>query len=721
MTSLTAFGFVTTTWFFIVVVTACDENCLVLSGGTCFDGVGFLARPSCGCTANQLNDTYRCFNISSSPGATATSYAYRNLTYEGGFAYPQNWTCHNASHFCWTTSLRTLMITSSIEAFSVISNFSAGSFLSLEKVQWRCLDRVYRRAISLVGLQSVDAYCALCSTYCGIHGVCDEEEQTCVCYPGYAGSLCRDLGTAPSMTPLWDHDLFLLTYNISRGCTECVPEKERCYRDPVSQQGRCYCAPGRSPWTNCELTSTSLLEDVSFWNDSVRVDVTYDVAFDPRMQWITDGSVLAAAYGDLNVSSEYTTYVVDSRNQLWLTCLSNDSSFFWTGDPLTSCQGCAAVCGPYANCSASNAYNGTCVCLDGWRGTRCTEQIELNTTCAISQCSSHGVCANRNTECLCDPPYIGTALNCSALAADCRLYNCSGHGSCLLGRADLCTCDTGYYGPTCALNVSQCRSTRCTDAGECVTQTQGCTCDAYRTGVDCSLHLCIVNTTYNYSFSMITDPNTTVCNCSTIQRNGTHCENLICKGHGTFSNVTGLCTCTSSLYLQPDCGHSSCEPRGTVQDGPPAVCLCPASLYYQAAVSTNLSTCELVCQHGGSYLPDPVDSCKCDESRYYGSRCESAYPSVPMPYESDWFYSAFVTLVLALWLCVYAVFLRIFTILEMPEELLTMYASNRERVRALALEQSDPFDVTRKGRTATGKLGYVIPLKRIGIDWEIEE
>ena len=196
-----------------------------------------------------MNDSslfFRCRNITSETGAVASSFPYRNLSYENGYTYPVNWTCHNATKFCWTTSLRTLLTT---DAFEVISNYSAGSFLSLNRVRWRCLDRVFRRAISLVGIQSVDAYCPLCSTYCGIHGVCDEEAQSCVCYPGYGGDLCRDLSGAPSMTPLWDHDSFLLparTYNVSRGCEDCMATKERCYRDPLTGEGRCYCNSGHA-------------------------------------------------------------------------------------------------------------------------------------------------------------------------------------------------------------------------------------------------------------------------------------------------------------------------------------------------------------------------------------------------------------------------------------------------------------------------------------------
>ena len=255
----------------IIRVTSCgtDSDCS-LGGGVCFDGVGFLANSSCSCSQNQLNDTsvfFRCHNISSNPGETSTLFPFRNLTYEQGFTYPQNWTCHNRTSFCWATSQRALLTTS---AFSTIANSSA-TFLSVAEVKWRCLDRQYRRGMSLVGLQSIDAYCVLCSSACGIHGVCDEETQECVCYPGYSGPLCRDISGAPSSTPLWDHDLFLLpasTYNLSRGCDECIQDKERCFRDPVTQPGRCYCDQSRLPTTNCELTSTATLEDNAVWNES---------------------------------------------------------------------------------------------------------------------------------------------------------------------------------------------------------------------------------------------------------------------------------------------------------------------------------------------------------------------------------------------------------------------------------------------------------------------
>lgn len=670
-----------------------DADCN-LSGGQCFDGLGFVPLRTCGCVQQQRNDTtdhFRCINT------TAVTSFTRTLTYaETGGSFPSTWSCHNASRFCWAQSARTLLSSIDDTIFLRVSNTSTSANVSAAVVRWRCLDRVYRRAVGLTGIRTtLDEYCVQCDIGCGIHGSCDLESSAynCTCYAGYGGDRCTDLLGAPPIAPLWDNYTFLLepsVYNASRPCTQCSAD-ERCFRDFATGTGRCYCDVGKLPTTNCTLTSTQALSDV-LWNDSIRVNVTFSSSVDPRVQWIshTPSGALIAVYSDLNVSTDFTTYRVDSRNQLHATC-SNASLFFWSGDPFTSCSGCLGVCGVYANCTLSDRYNGTCVCLSGWTGQRCTERVVPDANCSQNLCSAHGICIDRDSRCECDPPYVGDR-NCSGLASTCSTTQCNGHGSCIRDNGG-CNCSTtGFYGATCQWNATECRSLRCSDAGRCTTQLQGCTCDAYHAGVDCSLHEC-VGTNGSTFLSM------PVTNCSSCEagRNGSHCENVICNGNGTFTG--GVCEC-KPLYSGPTCLVSTCLPHGRVIDGPPAArCNCTAP--YVPSTATNLTTCVLVCLNGGVYNAT-ADQCLCDEARYYGSRCQFAYPFVARPRDTQNFYILFVSSALVLWVMIFAVYAGMFPYFEIPP---SVVLQNRHLIADLALQQQ-----RMQEPKANKSMGYLIPL-----------
>lgn len=669
-----------------------DASCS-LSGGVCFDGLGFEPLPTCGCVAQQLNDTtlhFRCLNT------TAVTNFTRALTYtETGGSFPSLWTCHNATKHCWSTGLRTLLSSVDDTIFRYVTNTSMPANVSASVVRWRCLDRIYHRPMGLVGLQTtVDEYCVQCDVGCGIHASCNTSDSSynCTCYAGYTGRYCTELSGAPPVAPMWDNYTFLLepsVYNASRPCTECT-SNERCYRDTASGEGRCYCDTGKLPTTNCTLTSTATLTGV-LWNSSMRVDVTYSNSADPRVQWIshTASGALVAAYSDLNVSVNFSTYRVDSRNQLHATC-TNASMFFWSGDPFTSCTGCLGVCGIYANCTLSHPYNGTCVCRSGWTGERCTEQSTPNATCSQALCSAHGVCRNRDTQCECDTPYVGER-NCSGLASVCSTTECNGNGLCLADDAG-CNCTT-FFGSTCQWNASECRSLRCTNAGECTTQLQGCTCDAYHAGIDCSLHECIgVN---GSTFLKMPVTNCTSCDAG---RNGTHCEILICNGNGTYNSTSQQCLC-KTLFLGSRCATSTCGIHGHVVDGPPARCECTSP--YVPSTATNLTTCVLVCSNGGTYNATS-DQCQCDATRYYGTRCQFAYPFVAIPRDSENFYILFMSTALVLWMMAFAVYANAYAYFDIPVEVVV---ENRQKIAELAMQQQ-----AMNNPKINKSMGYVIPL-----------
>jgi hypothetical protein len=196
--------------------------------------------------------------------------------------------------------------------------------------------------------------------------------------------------------------------------------------------------------------------------------------------------------------------------------------------------------------------------------------------------------------------------------------------------------------------------------------------------------------------------NTTSCVCDTGIRNGSHCEQLICNGHGTFNATSDTCTCTNALYHQPDCRRTTCDPHGTVVDATTAYCNCSSP--YTASVKTGLTTCVLPCQNGGSY-DSILDRCQCDDTRYYGQRCQIAYPYVARPYTSDNFFIVFFSTVGLGWLSLFALYAHVYQWFDMPDAVLSV-KSNRQLIASEALRQQPVHDASvRKS------LGFVIPLR----------
>lgn len=83
---------------------------------------------------------------------------------------------------------------------------------------------------------------------------------------------------------------------------------------------------------------------------------------------------------------------------------------------------------------------------------------------------------------------------CMQSAAECRADRCDNHGAChtdapfVSGRQ--CTCDSGYFGHECELDIDECSDTRCSGTGLCASTTGGytstCTCQGGATGDLCT-------------------------------------------------------------------------------------------------------------------------------------------------------------------------------------------------------------------------------------------
>ncbi|XP_047111892.1 teneurin-a-like [Schistocerca piceifrons] len=106
------------------------------------------------------------------------------------------------------------------------------------------------------------------------------------------------------------------------------------------------------------------------------------------------------------------------------------------------------------------------------------EDEGVSTACP-NDCSGHGSCYLGKCDCI--DGYEG--VDCSKM--DCPDPTCSGHGSCVGGK---CYCKAGWQGINCSSvdqQVYQCLP-GCSDHGSYDLETAVCVCDNYWTGADCS-------------------------------------------------------------------------------------------------------------------------------------------------------------------------------------------------------------------------------------------
>lgn len=290
------------------------------------------------------------------------------------------------------------------------------------------------------------------------------------------------------------------------------------------------------------------------------------------------------------------------------------------------------------------------MCLSGYTGTFCDRQVPANTTCAAAECNAKGTCVLRQP--WLDPPPAEdlplcecldnwSGSNCTTYDPACALDQCDGQGQCVIGTS-YCNCTTpNVYGANCDLNATQCRTARCSDHGNCTTSLQGCTCDAYYTDYQCGTKECVGS-------GSVLNETSGECVCA-FGRNGTHCENVICSGHGTYNASTLGCVC-DTLYLPPRCATSQCGRNGTVilvstNNVTRSVCDCATP--YVADTTVNLTRCTLVCVRG-TYNP-LTEVCACGTLRYHGLRCELERAIPPDPRTSfDWAFQSLVVVMTSL-------------------------------------------------------------------------
>ena len=119
--------------------------------------------------------------------------------------------------------------------------------------------------------------------------------------------------------------------------------------------------------------------------------------------------------------------------------------------------------------------NFTCNCFAGYTGRFC--EIELN-ECASEPCQNGGTCVDKvnDYECYCTDDYLGS--DCEFLNK-CLQRPCQ-HGSCHpVDDKYVCSCDHGYQGENCDVNINDCANVVCENGGECLDGVTKFDCTCY--------------------------------------------------------------------------------------------------------------------------------------------------------------------------------------------------------------------------------------------------
>ncbi|XP_025082470.1 multiple epidermal growth factor-like domains protein 6 isoform X16 [Pomacea canaliculata] len=268
-------------------------------------------------------------------------------------------------------------------------------------------------------------------------------------------------------------------------------------------------------------------------------------------------------------------------------CSSNE--FCQVSNRIPTCVQCPCNA---TNTALCDPVTGNCTCKDGWTGATCDEDID---ECLTSPCSGpYAICMNTlgTYTCLCVDGYY---LNASNLCQECtnNTYGSNCSSKCLCDLANTvscdhvtgnCTCETGWTGATCDLDVDECLAnvSICNGPHEVCNNTLGghdCLCvDGYQKNGNNTCTACTAGTFGKDCSSLCTCITHNTVNCSNVDGactcqsgwNGTRCEQDIdecalsqppsCVANSTCSNTNGsyLCVCDTGYLSLPDGNCTAC-------------------------------------------------------------------------------------------------------------------------------------------------------------------
>eukprot|EP00050_Salpingoeca_kvevrii_P022370 m.125374 g.125374 ORF g.125374 m.125374 type:complete len:2043 (+) comp9689_c0_seq2:185-6313(+) len=229
-------------------------------------------------------------------------------------------------------------------------------------------------------------------------------------------------------------------------------------------------------------------------------------------------------------------------------------------------------------CTHATSFGGFTQCPAGTQGPLCSEPCPEDTyglECALVEtCSDAGTTNPVDGSCSCTTPGV-TGIQCelpcnSTSGVNFKGFqgygiNCTQPCTCDQGDCSavdgFCTCDDGFTGPNCDVNIDDCQHSLCLNGATCVDGINSftCSCAAGFTGTFCEDNIDECNGVNCHLGTCIDGINSFTCDCQ-VGRIGTFCESYCSEGsfgagcaescscvHGHCDPVTGECFCESGF------------------------------------------------------------------------------------------------------------------------------------------------------------------------------
>lgn len=552
-----------------------DTDCALMAG-VCGDGY-------CVCPDGALLDSavYRC-TARSVPDVVNRTRALRLAEHEFAVVdvevadalplLPSLWIIDRVSSHAQSTDGRAVIETSRLD---LVSDDSREVFIPLADLRWQCAAGYKAQPVpvpralqplSVAPVALPGERCLSCAESCGLHGhgVCLED--ACVCDDFYTGDYCEQ--------PPADFQVEFGVDDFVGACSadsDCSGEYV-CWFDAAAldAEGKCGCPP-------YEVESGDAcgpLPDAE-WYPGVLVDMEL-------VRNVSYSTTLHAGFVDDTYAVHYSPMVMPASNQtatrfgtVYIHCKDEPR----VGNTTSVDVFCGGVVQAHVDTNATTDASAL-VCAAGWACAACDCCAEDHTgpfceadlpSCRDTYCSGHGECVDAQPFCTCDAGYYGpTCADARDTCHDAVCGSTAVNASCQLDGSgqpgEFCACVAGQHGAYCNQTEAQCAVLRCGGRGLCVHgDLQRCTCPVWaQSDPFCSEITCLNNGTLDGE----------TCTCPP-WATGDYCEYARC-GWGVWDAEALDCSCDGLTVAYDtathNCTHSLCGVYGAPISANACVC-----------------------------------------------------------------------------------------------------------------------------------------------------